>query len=192
MLIEGIRGATAEQHQLLESKLFPFLQNMRSVEDYIHLLNVFYGYMQPVQTLISGHIDRALLPDIDRRRNAGYILQDLEALGSSFSGEICNDLPAVNSNASAFGALYVMEGSTLGGKIIANMVSEKLGIETGLLFFRGYGPQTRNMWKEFTHKLENDRNAREAGTIISGALQTFFFFGIWLEKHMENIQSNKQ
>jgi heme oxygenase len=56
----------------------------------------------------------------------------------------------------AFGCLYVMEGSTLGGKIIYNILKKQLGLSdsAGASFFYGYGPATGEKWKTFGASLE--------------------------------------
>jgi len=60
-------------------------------------------------------------------------------------------LPEIKNTAQAFGALYVIEGSTLGGQIIKKMVQKQLCMEgnNGLSFFDGYREATSDMWQVF-------------------------------------------
>lgn len=184
MLIEKIRQATAEDHKRLEEQLFPFLQNIQSKQQYAQLLNAFYGYIFPVQEKIVEHIDPSVVPDINERRNASYISNDLQTLQLPLNTEICTNLPEIKDHASAIGALYVLEGSTLGGKIIAKTISGKLGSAEALDFFSGYREETGPMWKKFTQYLEHPKNNDMAETVVHSATQTFKCFGIWFEKQL--------
>ncbi len=65
--------------------------------------------------------------------------------------------PMSHAHGAAFGALYVLEGSTIGGLIIKKMISEKLGSEEGMSFFEGYGKKTAERWKVFTQYIKPDR-----------------------------------
>ena len=60
-------------------------------------------------------------------------------------------LPPVDGIAAVIGALYVIEGSTLGGQVIAPRLSQSLGIDCdhGAGFFHGYGDETHRHWEHF-------------------------------------------
>lgn len=184
MLIEQIRTATAAEHKKLEDQLFPFLQNISSKEQYAQLLNAFYGYIFPVQEKIMQFIDRNVVPDIEERRNASLIADDLAALSLPLNTSLSTQLPSITGHAGAMGALYVLEGSTLGGKIIANTISQKLDSREALRFFRGYGPETGLMWKKFTHYLEHPVNRQNPENTVTTATETFRCFGIWFENQL--------
>ena len=184
MVIEQLRAATAESHKQLEAKLFPFINSINNNHQYGRLLNAFYGYLFPVQELIAHHIDEQVVPDMDTRRNAGLIALDLGAIGIEQEKEVADRLPAISNHAAAMGALYVMEGSTLGGKIISKTIAERLGKEEGLRFFRGYGAETGPMWKKFTQYLEDPKNAQQADAISEAAVETFTLFGTWFDKKL--------
>ena len=83
------------------------------------------------------------------------------------------------------GCLYVMEGSTLGGKFIARQVQEKLGLspEAGTAFFSGYGNETGARWKTFREALS--RHSAETGDealIIEAAEDTFLRLEEWFDQ----------
>ena len=80
MLIEKIRAATAKSHEQLESRLFPYLETLDSPEKYARLLAAFHGYISPVQDQILQYIDRSIVPDIDSRRQASLLVEDLKEL----------------------------------------------------------------------------------------------------------------
>jgi len=59
--------------------------------------------------------------------------------------------PDIKNPGDLVGTLYVVEGSTLGGQLIAKHLAKNLGItpETGGRFFGGYGENTVNFWTDF-------------------------------------------
>ena len=97
--------------------------------------------------------------------------------------EICCDLPMIDSTDRALGALYVLEGSTLGGRIIADMIARRLGLLTSLEFFDSYGDETQNMWRSFKDFLNKPRTAEQQTKIIDAAKDTFITFKNWIGKH---------
>lgn len=62
----------------------------------------------------------------------------------------------VSTAAEALGVLYVLEGATLGGRIILRELGPRLGISAtqGARYYAGYGERTGPMWKRFRHEVE--------------------------------------
>ena len=89
-------------------------------------------------------------------------------------------LPEISGHAAALGAMYVIEGSTLGGQIICNMLKKQLKIEDGLSFFSGYGEQTIPMWKRFQAVLDLP-GSQQGDKIIEAANDTFGKFEVWFD-----------
>lgn len=184
MLLEKIRVATADRHLELESILSPFINNLKTPEEYLIILKSFYGYVFPVQEMIIKYIDAATLPDINNRRNSDLLLRDIENLGDYSEIKKAVLLPQICNTPSAIGALYVLEGSTLGGKIISRMITEKTGLNKSLDFFTGYGSETGKMWKKFTDYLSLIKEEAAQNQIVNGAEDTFKFFIIWLSERL--------
>jgi heme oxygenase len=93
------------------------------------------------------------------------------------------DLPEVGSLGQALGCLYVMEGSTLGGRFIARRLHEHLGLTpaSGAAFFHGYGEETGSRWKAFQQALVRYSAATENEfAVIGAAEETFSKFEKWL------------
>jgi heme oxygenase len=64
-------------------------------------------------------------------------------------------LPSLDSEAALYGCAYVVEGSTLGGRLLATAVAPLLGHGTrGRRFHLGYGERHGAMWRAFTDALE--------------------------------------
>jgi heme oxygenase len=183
MLIEKIRQQTRPNHEALEHAMSPFIMQVSNVNEYARLLRFFYGYFKPVQRAIDQALDREKLPDYDQRRKPEWILRDLQDLGEKDHAGIplYTEAPSVNDPAEAIGALYVLEGSSLGGKVICNIIAGNLGIpdKKGLSFFYGYGPAAAVKWKDFMAVINSYTDAEDEEHIVTKANEVFAGFHQW-------------
>ncbi|NNU33797.1 biliverdin-producing heme oxygenase [Mucilaginibacter sp. S1162] len=87
-----------------------------------------------------------------------------------------NELPQITNYLQGFGALYVIEGSTLGGQIISKMVQQHLPVQDGkgLSFFNGYGDKMHQMWGAFKDILNKAAATPEDEQIIIAAANDTF------------------
>ncbi|MER3464226.1 MAG: hypothetical protein C4329_07220 [Chitinophagaceae bacterium] len=67
-----------------------------------------------------------------QRRKADAILLDLN---DTVDLSLCTSLPQINSTAKTIGAMYVLEGSTLGGRGISKMLQRHAFINPDNLHF---------------------------------------------------------
>lgn len=177
MLSTHIKEATKTAHQLLEKKVVLQLKAIRSNADYAALLKNFYAYFSQVEKAIAPFITPELLPDYKDRRNSSYLKQDIEELGFTVDELPAATAPEISGTLSALGALYVMEGSIMGGSIIVQMLA-KGGITQGVSFFSGYGPATGEMWGKFIAVLNQQAViAGDESAAIEAANATFSRFG---------------
>lgn len=178
-----LKKSTSKEHTESETVLLSRLFSLSSAHDYASILKTFYGFYFPLQIRIFHHISHSRLPDIDERQSASLILNDLAELGlrPDFIA-LCELIPAIRSEAEAFGALYVLEGSTLGARQIKKMLmtNDKLQIpENATRFFTGYGSDTPEKWKSFLDALNKHTEVDE---ILSTAKETFTLFTNWITK----------
>jgi len=173
MLSTEIREATKDAHQSLEKQVVLRLKNIRSNADYAALLKFFYAYFNSLERALNPYITTDILPDYSSRRNSGFLKNDIEALGSNTTDLPTCIIPEIKNHLQALGALYVMEGSIMGGSIIVKML-EKAGVTQGVSFFSGYGETTPQMWAAFTAVLNQQATgASEKETVIHTANETF-------------------
>ncbi|MBT1702896.1 biliverdin-producing heme oxygenase [Chryseosolibacter indicus] len=184
MLHQHLKEQTAYAHQVLEKKLVTRIKNIRSVEDYATLLKVMYGYYAAIEIQIQPYITDESLLNFTARRKADSILDDISSFMPVGQLPLCTDLPVVKSYAQSLGVLYVLEGSTLGGQIIAKMIANQLNLKDkkGISFFLGYGEKTQVMWESFKEKLDQPFNDFEKEEIIGAANDTFITFKNWIDK----------
>ena len=86
--------------------------------------------------------------------------------------------------------MYVFEGATLGGVMVARHVEDTFGFRDGVgySFHRSYGPRVGEMWRAFGKVLldvaagtgERDPHAA-ADEIVAGASDTFDALCRWFE-----------
>jgi len=163
MISSVIKEATMPAHQKLEKEVILKLKAIRSDEDYAALLKNFNDYFNALENAISPYITHEVLSDYSQRRNSAYIKQDIAELGGDPAAAESIEVPEIKDALDAMAALYVMEGSIMGGKIIVQMLA-KANITKGVSFFTGYGEDTGRMWGTFIQALdktgtnENDEN----------------------------------
>ncbi|WP_207424110.1 biliverdin-producing heme oxygenase [Desertivirga brevis] len=176
-----LKDKTIESHQQLEKLLIGKLKSLSVEGDYVEILRKFYGYIKPLEEKISKNLDINIVPDYAERRKSDDLMVDLRQFRADPRVVLCEDLPEIKNTYEALGALYVLEGSTLGGTIITKMVTERLGIPAseGVSFFYSYGDRTREMWDKFKGVL--DALPEEVWKIvIESADETFIKFKDWL------------
>ena len=186
MLSRILKEHTKTPHQELESAIIYKIKQLGSTQSYINFLKVFYGYLAAVEEKISASIDTGVIEDYAERRKGDKLLDDISVLSvSSGSIPLAQNTPEITNNAQALGAMYVLEGSTLGGKYISRMVSQQLQLppEDGFSFFNGYREQTDTMWEKFKTQLDNHSSINTEGSVIEAANQTFIKFKIWIDEH---------
>lgn len=179
-----IKRSTKEVHAETELILIPQLKNINSKEDYIQILQTFYSFFAPLEKIIFKFISEEHISNLKHRRKAFNIESDLIHLKASATGiEYCRQLPPINSLEDAFGALYVLEGSTLGGVHIAKMIkgNKHTNIEDNALsFFLGYGDETEFMWDHFKDQLNHFiRSEQQLRQVICSANETFNTLKAW-------------
>lgn len=180
LFLKNLKEATADMHQALErlplsvSIIDPAV-TLTNYQDYLlNMLPIVLDLEQNLYPLLHG-----LVPNLDQRRKLPLLLQDLETLGVKVPGMLPLSLTGSAQHISipfAMGILYVMEGSTLGGRMIGNNIQKALAFTpvSGAKYFAGYGPATGSMWKSFLGDLQTFQVNENAGEeIIRGAQFAF-------------------
>lgn len=178
--MERLKRETRDLHEAVESRVDVMRPDLSRV-DYGLLLFRFLGVYRPLEARlrqVSGL--RLLMPDLDLRWKTGLIERDLAVLGCHREAPEA-PVAALDSVARAYGALYVMEGATLGGAFISRHVDEVLGLgpENGCAFFTSYGERRGAMWKALGERL-NAIEEPEQDAAVAGARETFGIFAHWL------------
>ncbi|MEM9389035.1 MAG: biliverdin-producing heme oxygenase [Bacteroidota bacterium] len=147
-----LKESTQEAHMSLERKVIPRIRSIQNDADYAQFLVYFYAYFNALESAIDPYITLKNLPDYHSRRTSRFLKRDIEALGYTIDRLPKVTIPKIDGIQRAFAALYVMEGSIMGGRHIVKMLKGK-GITVGLSFFSGYGDATEKRWKRFQTEL---------------------------------------
>lgn len=186
MLSEILKNSTHEVHLALEKQLISRIKTISQTHQYSELLVMMYGYYQPVEQQILKQLTAEDISDIADRRKANFILDDLYNLGHPTANLAINDrLPSISDKVSAFGAAYVLEGSTLGGKIIADLLIRQTSgaVSQSLKFFQGYRESSMNKWLTFKNSLNQITEERDQQSALQSAVETFQTFNYWIRDY---------
>jgi heme oxygenase len=181
--IAGLRQATAAAHHRLEQDL-GLLRPPLARERFVALLKRFWGFHTAWEPAMARHPD--LAETMRGRSRLGVLREDLRSLG------LCNDqidaLPRcaeagelAPTPAAALGALYVIEGSTLGGQLISRALQDAAWLPPkGLTYFHPYGPETGAKWRTFQNDLRGQATPPTQPAIEQAAIATFECLRGWL------------
>ena len=151
-----IRSRTRPLHAQLESS-FDLTASLTSIETYRDLLERYLSIYKPFEAELANQPATTLaLISWPERSRVAQLERDLAALGGKPEGMPAPALPKLDDLSSLLGALYVVEGSSLGGQIIYRQIQQQLGLDagSGVAFFYGDGDATGSSWKRFTAILE--------------------------------------
>jgi heme oxygenase (biliverdin-IX-beta and delta-forming) len=130
-----------------------------------------------------------ILPDpgwLEGRARTPLLARDLFALGCCEDAvarlPLCRPILRHAEFAEALGAMYVVEGSTLGGAVIARHVQRRLGLDpgNGCAFFASYGRSIGALWNAFRERLSAHSPPGADDRIVAAAERTFERMRIWL------------
>lgn len=184
-ILAQLRARTRPCHDRLEACV-DLERRCRTLWEYRTLLVCFSGFYGPVEA----HLARC--PGIERfdfahRRKAPLLARDLQTLAGPDARQplpLCTALPPLTTLPQAAGCLYVLEGATLGGQLIARHLRMTLGLDAqnGAAFFHCYGDSVGRRWKDFCGVLEDyaleDNAVREEIVLSAGG--TFCALEQWL------------
>lgn len=167
-----LRDTSQADHQRLEAGL-DILGAVSTAAGRSRVVQGFYRlHAEAEAALAPWFADRPDVAFADRRRT-GRLAADIATLGGrpprpGPSGVV------VRSFAEALGWLYVLEGSTLGGKAIRRALLARGDTITGLSFLDPYGPQTGERWRAYLAVLENEaRTPDDVAAMAAGARAAF-------------------
>lgn len=148
---------------------------------YIKALRAFFGFHKAVEATSN------TLPAVyDIAHKSHLIESDLTALKADAASQApCPAVTLGQSTNDLLGMMYVVEGSSLGGRVIAKNVAKILGLnaEFGARFFHGVSPQPAEDWRTFIGVLE--RHCTDAMACVDAAVRTFDA----LEQHLWHVHN---
>lgn len=189
-----LRDATAEAHRNVEAAM-SLQQRCADRASYRTLLADMWGIYAPLEAALAVVPWDELGIDIERRAKTAWLRSDLLTLGFS-NDDIAGlpratQIPSIHCPADGFGALYVLEGASLGGQLILREVKSSLGLTeiAGARFFASYGAEVGEQWRSFTAALAAYGDSEiKVHLMERAALATFACFLDWIQERAMRLQ----
>ena len=162
------------------------LEEPLSAERIVQLLGRLHGFHATWEPALAAVIPERLLQP---RLKLPLLQADLHSLGAD--ERLVRTLPACpaaavlcKDMATGAGSFYVLEGSTLGGRIIDQVLAGAPWYPAaGLRYWNPYREETGKRWKETLDYLES-LPPSWSDRIIGSANATFEFLQAWLSPHL--------
>ena len=186
-IMTRLRVETRGEHERIEkvqyiSRLF---SHDYTLAEYQNLLARLYGFYRAIEPMIY------VGSNFSDRQKTVLLVRDLETLGLTYTKirnlPVSTSLPSLDSFNCRMGALYVLEGSTLGAQLISSQLLKHFRdtIAGAIHFYTCYGDRVGAKWHEFRQFLSRSCNdASSAQEVIASARNTFCSFQHWLERPM--------
>ena len=182
MNINALRSGTESEHRAAE-KAMPILQANLTLPAYVFTLERLFGFVSGWEAICDTSAPAWMQPMMRLRRRAPLLGSDLQLLSPGFQQSSPSQMPKLLTDADYLGAMYVMEGSRLGGSLIARHVEKTLSLSPGQgnAYFRGAGAATGQLWMEFLEVLRNRVPDDQTEAVVIAAQEMFRFFTAWMQ-----------
>lgn len=189
--LNTLKIKTAGAHKRLENLPVSscILSPEMKIEDYVHYLKLMYDVHYDVEENIFPLLSNSIR-DLKERKKKHLIEEDLAFL--NYNKPIVSPVFNIENITIPFalGILYVVEGSSLGGRFILKNIETISGLNEGkgILYFTGYGNKTGSQWKSFLSVLTDYQEENDCeDEIINGAIYAFDC----IHDHFVEIQKNE-
>lgn len=166
MISEQLKSQTKELHDKVEASMNSnkIFDQTYTIEDYKNLLQqnalLIAKYEQAAIEVLNEELGTSL--ELDKRVKAEVMQTELAKLGLQYDPSVQQDNAGISA-AKALGILYVIEGSTLGGNVIARALSKNEAFkDVSFNYFSFYKDQTGPMWTKFKTVLDEYVTSEEA------------------------------
>lgn len=174
MLIPDFRTILETQtrpaHERVEALLA--LDEAATLARYLAYLQAMHAVIASVEDILARDV-RLREFDLEPRRKCQRLERDLAFFGMPPAP---GHVPLPEDRAARVGWLYVIEGATLGGRVLLRRLVPRwsLAPERGAAFLAGYGERTAQMWRTFVDALNSTAfTAEEKQACVAGAMQAF-------------------
>ncbi|WP_262966445.1 biliverdin-producing heme oxygenase [Methylobacter psychrophilus] len=182
-----LRDATHHHHVQLNRHLLleELMQPNYPLSHYHTLLGAYYQLYalleERINLFLKGH---SVAFDYSERCKLSWLIKDLDFFQIDILtlhplSQTATDFLKIETIGHLVGVLYVVEGSTLGGQMISQVLAKNHNFThaAGSCFFIGYGEKTMTFWQQliaFSDTLSGDNHECQAA--VEAACQTFQLF----------------
>ncbi len=170
-LRDHLRSATGDAHARLDSSLGAL--DLRDLDGYRRFLEINAAALLPLEAALSEAGIERIVPDWPLRTRRRAMLDDLAAVGGTFTPlPLAMDLTPDRM----LGAAYVLEGSRLGARFLLNTVNTSADPRvTAATAYLSHGAGDR-LWPSFLVLLKDAEDTTDHAEAAEGARQTFDLF----------------
>ena len=176
-----LRLTTRAEHERIESILR--LDEPMPLERYAAIMAGFDAFLRAWEPRVQAALPERLRHWYRARRRGGLASADVDWLR-----EVAGHAPVEMKTAAAvklplrdlaevLGSLYVIEGSALGGQVIASRLKATLGLGLGhgASYFHGFGGESGTLWRDFRvlASLEIGESSKATVRACKSAKRTF-------------------
>ncbi|MGD9819503.1 MAG: biliverdin-producing heme oxygenase [Desulfomonilaceae bacterium] len=193
MFIRQLKEAIMPVHDEAEKRgpLKEIVSKTIKQDEYKKILERLYGFVFVSET-ITGPILSASDIDIEwnTRIRSPHLEKDLTFFGESESSikslPKCESLLNIKKPEEALGLVYLMEGSRLGGLVLAKALRQHFRFKNyqGYSYFSSNGTDMGPLWLSFQHLIQSYVEIHQSGDqIIESAVNNFKILNDWLNEY---------
>lgn len=183
-----LRSETSALHRELERQLALLAPDL-SLERYRRVLCAFHGFYAPVERRLPGLAAAAPPLGIPLPVRTALLERDLRALSLPQAAiealPRCSELPRLTGPEHLAGCLYVLEGASLGGQVVARALDRNLGLreDGGAAFFAGGREDVAVRWNRVVTWLDEvARGGAILDEMVAAACETFGTLARWMRQ----------
>jgi heme oxygenase len=174
--IAHLRRATRELHDTLERRV-DVIGALVNVKTRHAMLQRYYDLHAPAEAALAPWLDSIDGLHFEARRRGPALERLLGTRAPHRSAAEDRGIsPAIDSQSMALGFFYVLEGSTLGGRVMARELARRGADQELLAYLDPYGERTGAMWRTFVDVLNREVGgtfAEQIGGAVRGAIRGF-------------------
>ena len=182
MLQERLKKDTRPDHDMVEELMFvqAIMNGTLSLQQYKILLRTNYLVHEAFEALLFSRLSGQTAEEmqITRRSKIPALVKDFDELEMGAPQVVAPAGDFYDSEAAALGALYVLEGASLGGHVIVKKLATNPGLNhlnLSFNYYRIYGDDLIPNWKSFCAVL-NRQPETDYPIILDGARKMFACF----------------
>lgn len=164
-----LKAATAEAHERVERQA-RIVERLGDRDQQGALMSAFYALHAEVEAAAAPWLENDPSLDFTGRLRTPLLRESLDQLG--LAPPPVTAAVTAASRAEALGLLYVVEGATLGGKVIRKSLAALGEVPAGLEFLDPYGEATGARWRAFLQVLDEVAEPEVEGA-VDGAVRGF-------------------
>lgn len=192
-MIERLNEETRVHHGEAETDFDILFQAETTSAQYLLFLMRVYGFEAPLESTLALTPNLELMLDLKERTKAGYIAQDLLAIGLR-PAEVaklpqCLTIPQFRGAAEALGWMYVVERTTLAHSVLRRHLLTRLPREmrNASAYLQCYSGVVGVRWRQFGATLDDlARHPAIADRVVVAANDAFRCQRRWVQHDLQD------